>query len=114
MAALPLIRALIARHGAGQVWVTTTTPTGSAQVRAQLGEQVRHSFAPIDVHSVVTRFLDRVRPRQVVIMETELWPTLFRSLRQRGTPVTIANARLSPRSVKGYGRGWRLRPLGAR
>lgn len=104
MAALPLIRALIARHGAGQVWVTTTTPTGSAQVRAQLGEQVRHSFAPIDVHSVVTRFLDRVRPRQVVIMETELWPTLFRSLRQRGTPVTIANARLSPRSVKGYGR----------
>ena len=104
MAALPLIRALVARHGPGKVCVTTTTPTGSAQVRAQLGGQVRHCYAPIDVHSVVIRFLDRLQPRQVVIMETELWPTLFRRLRMRGIPITIANARLSPRSVKGYGR----------
>lgn len=104
MAAMPLIRALIARHGTRQVCVTTTTPTGSAQVRAQLGDAVLHDYAPIDVHSVVNRFLDRLQPRQVVIMETEVWPTLFRQLKRRNIPLTIANARLSPRSVKGYGR----------
>jgi 3-deoxy-D-manno-octulosonic-acid transferase len=104
MAAMPLIRALIAQHGPRQVCVTTTTPTGSAQVRTQLNDDVLHFYAPIDVHSVVLRFLNRLQPRQVVIMETELWPTLFRRLRMRGIPLHIVNARLSPRSVTGYGR----------
>lgn len=104
LAALPLIRALVAEHGAGRVWVTTTTPTGSARVRDSLGTQVRHSYAPYDLPDAVARFLARVQPRQVVVMETELWPNLFRALSRRRIPLVIANARLSPRSFAGYSR----------
>jgi 3-deoxy-D-manno-octulosonic-acid transferase len=105
LAALPLIQALVARHGPGQVFVTTGTPTGSERVRAALGERVRHSYAPYDLPHTVHRFLERVRPRQVLVMETELWPSLFRQLARRGIPLIIGNARLSERSVRGYGRG---------
>lgn len=104
LAALPLIEALIARHGERQVWVTTTTPTGSERVLASLGARVIHSYAPYDLPGIVARFLDRARPGQVVVMETELWPNLFHALKVRGIPLTIANARLSPRSFKGYSR----------
>jgi 3-deoxy-D-manno-octulosonic-acid transferase len=104
LAALPLIEALIRKHGEGRVWVTTTTPTGSARVSAALGSRVRHSYAPYDLPGAVARFLERARPRQVVVMETELWPVLFRAIRRRGLPLFIANARLSPRSFRGYGR----------
>lgn len=104
LAALPLIRRLVERHGRGRVWVTTTTPTGSERILAALGGQVIHTYAPYDLPGTVGRFLDRARPAQVVIMETELWPTLFRELRRRGIPLTIANARLSPRSFAGYSR----------
>jgi 3-deoxy-D-manno-octulosonic-acid transferase len=104
LAALPLIQRLLEQHGARSVWVTTTTPTGSERVRAALGERVHHSYAPYDLPDAVARFLDRVRPQQVVIMETELWPNLFRALARRGCPLSIANARLSPRSFRGYGR----------
>lgn len=104
LAALPLIKALVATHGAGQVWVTTTTPTGSERVIAALGDSVRHSYAPYDLPTVVARFLDRARPQKLVVMETELWPHLFRACARRGIPILIANARLSPRSFKGYGR----------
>ena len=104
LAALPLIEALIARHGERKVWVTTTTPTGSERVRAALGERVVHTYAPYDLPWIVARFLDRSQPKQVVVMETELWPNLFRALRRRGIPLLIANARLSPRSFRGYSR----------
>lgn len=104
LAAMPLIRALVERHGRGRVLVTTTTPTGSARVREALGEQVLHVYAPYDLPGAVARCVDRFRPQRVVIMETELWPNLFRALRRRGVPLVIANARLSPRSFKGYGR----------
>jgi 3-deoxy-D-manno-octulosonic-acid transferase len=104
LAAMPLIRRLVERHGERRVWVTTTTPTGSERVSSMLGDKVIHTYAPYDLPGSVGRFLERVRPRQVVIMETELWPTLFRALRRRGIPLTIANARLSPRSFEGYSR----------
>ncbi|TAM10829.1 MAG: 3-deoxy-D-manno-octulosonic acid transferase [Nevskiaceae bacterium] len=102
VAAFPLIEVLLARHGEGQVWVTTTTPTGSARIVARFGTRVRHSYAPYDWPGAVARFVARVRPQCVVVMETELWPNLFRHLARRGVPLVIANARLSPRSFRGY------------
>jgi 3-deoxy-D-manno-octulosonic-acid transferase len=104
LAALPLIHALIERHGKGRVLVTTMTPTGSARVRAALGDSVLHTYVPYDLPGAVARFIVRMRPQQVVVMETELWPNLFRALARRGVPLTIANARLSPRSFRGYSR----------
>lgn len=104
LAALPLIRALIAQHAPGTILVTTTTPTGSARVRESLGDSVRHTYAPYDLPGAVARYVRRMRPQRVVVMETELWPNLFRALKVRGVPLTIANARLSPRSFDGYAR----------
>lgn len=104
LAALPLIRALVAQHGKGHVLVTTMTPTGSARVRETLGDDVLHTYVPYDLPDAVVRFITRMRPRQVVVMETELWPNLFRALARRGIPLTVANARLSPRSFRGYSR----------
>jgi len=50
------------------------------------------------------RFLSRVQPKLVVIMETELWPNHIHQCAKRGIPVALANARLSARSAKGYAR----------
>ena len=104
MAALPLVEALLERYGEGSVWMTTTTPTGSARVQAALGSRVHHSYAPYDWPRAVARFLAAVHPARVVVMETELWPNLYAQLAQRRIPVLVANARLSPRSFKGYQR----------
>jgi 3-deoxy-D-manno-octulosonic-acid transferase len=101
-AALPLIRALLSRYPELPLLVTTTTLTGSRQVREALGDRVYHVYAPYDLPGAVARFLRQTRPRLAVIMETELWPNLLRQCAIAGIPVLIANARLSERSARGY------------
>jgi 3-deoxy-D-manno-octulosonic-acid transferase len=103
-AALPLIRALLERYSGLPLLVTTTTLTGSRQVREALGDQVPHVYAPYDLPGAVRRFLRRTRPRLAIIMETELWPNLLRQCAVAGIPTLIANARLSERSARGYAR----------
>jgi 3-deoxy-D-manno-octulosonic-acid transferase len=101
-AAAPLLEGLRQRHPGHTFLVTTTTPTGSARVRALWGDSVRHVYLPYDLPGGVRNFLDRFRPRLAVVMETEIWPNLFAELERRQVPVVIANARLSERSLKGY------------
>jgi 3-deoxy-D-manno-octulosonic-acid transferase len=104
MAAIPMIQKLVLAYGKRQVWVTTTTPTGSDRIRAALGDLIIHTYAPYDLPTAVYRFLERAKPAQVIIMETELWPNLFAAIGKRRIPLTIANGRLSPRSYRGYSR----------
>ncbi len=103
-AAAVLVRALCARFPRLDVIMTTTTPTGAECVARELGDTVRRFFLPFDLPVAMRRFLTRVRPVAVVIMETELWPNLLAECRRRGVPVLLANARLSPRSFRGYQR----------
>ncbi len=126
IAAAPLVRAWRARHPDWAVLVTTTTPTGSAQVRRLFGDAVQsipglrppgdasrpgtvpdgavveHVYLPFDLPGAVRRFLAHARPTLGVIMETELWPNLFAEADRRGVPLVLANARLSERSMRGY------------
>ncbi len=103
-AAEPLIKHFLDRYPEDGVMVTTTTPTGSDRVRALFEERVRHVYTPFDLIPVMDRFLGRVRPRLVVVMETEIWPNMLRACCMRGIPVVLANARLSPGSAQGYAR----------
>lgn len=112
LAAAPLINAWREAHPDEPVLVTTMTPTGSARVQALWGNKVNHCYAPYDLPWAWGLFLRKVRPRVLVIMETELWPNMLVSAQARGIPVVLVNARLSARSARGYARvGWLTRPV---
>ncbi|TAK37604.1 MAG: 3-deoxy-D-manno-octulosonic acid transferase [Lysobacteraceae bacterium] len=107
-AAAPLVNALRARHPGLRMLVTSITPTGSARVRALWGDSVEHVYLPYDLPGAVSRFLRHFQPRMALVLETELWPNLLFGCREHGVPGWIVNARLSARSLRGYGL---LRPL---
>ncbi len=102
IAAAPLVRRLQAAHPDLPITLTTMTPTGSERVRAMFGETVYHVYAPWDFPGALRRFLARVEPRLLIIMETELWPNTVYHCHLRGIPVVLANARLSEKSARGY------------
>jgi 3-deoxy-D-manno-octulosonic-acid transferase len=102
LAAIPLVRALRHRYPTIPITVTTMTPTGSERVQSAFGKNVHHVYLPYDLPCAMNRFLDTVRPKLVIVMETELWPNMITALHNRKIPLVIANARLSERSAKGY------------
>lgn len=103
IAAIPLIKQLKIMYPDLPLIVTTTTPTGADRVRAAFKDTVFHAYIPYDLPFAVKRFLNRIHPRILIVMETELWPNLFAVCRKANIPIVIANARLSEKSAKGYG-----------
>lgn len=102
-AAIPVVEALRRQHPQLRWLITTITPTGSARVRALWGDDVQHVYIPYDLPGAVARFLRHFRPKLALVMETELWPNLLFGCRDAGVPTYILNARLSARSLRGYG-----------
>jgi 3-deoxy-D-manno-octulosonic-acid transferase len=100
----PLVHLLQQQHPGRSLWITTTTPTGSATVRRLLGEQVGHSYMPYDLPGSLNRFLQHVRPAVFLMVETEIWPNLLYACRSRGVHTLLANGRLSERSLQRYQR----------
>jgi 3-deoxy-D-manno-octulosonic-acid transferase len=100
-AAAGLIAAIRARWPDLPLVLSTTTETGANAARA-LG--VQHFYAPFDYAFAQARALNKLKPKLVIVMETELWPNWLRAAHARGVPMVVVNARLSDRSFARYQR----------
>jgi 3-deoxy-D-manno-octulosonic-acid transferase len=103
-AASPLIRALLKNYPGLPVTVTTLTPTGSERVTSEFGGKLDHCFIPLDLPGMGARFLAKLQPRIIIVMETEIWPNFYLDAQRMKSPLIMANARLSERSLRRYGR----------
>lgn len=103
-AARPLIEALRHQWRDHSLTVSTVTPTGMQMLRDHWGAVIRHVYLPLDTAGATARFLDRLQPRMLILIEREVWPELLWQCRRRYIPVVIVNARLSERSARSYRR----------
>jgi 3-deoxy-D-manno-octulosonic-acid transferase len=112
--ALKFLLAYRHAHPGTRVLFTSTTPTGHAIALKALGHcpDSLVLFSPLDLPPVAARLLDLLKPSQLVLTESELWPNLLTLCARKKIPVALINARLSPRSEARYCRFHTLaRPL---
>lgn len=102
IAAAPLIKMLKQQNATISIVVTNMTPTGASRTHALFGNSVLQSYIPYDLPSAINRFMRRIKPCVVVIVETELWPNLCAYCKKNQIPLVVVNARLSAKSAKGY------------
>ncbi len=105
VAGTPLIEALLKAYPDEPIVVTTTTPTGSAHIQklAQKHEgRLYHAYFPYDLPHALNRFFNRVHPRILIVMETELWPNVFAAANHRAVPIIVVNARISDKALPRY------------
>jgi 3-deoxy-D-manno-octulosonic-acid transferase len=100
--AKPIITALAARRPDLPILLTASTSTGHAQAEALAGGQVQAAWFPFDHRVCVNRFVKRVAPRALVLLETELWPNALRIAARAGVPTVILNGRVSDKHYPRY------------
>ena len=100
-----LIRVMRATHPHTRMYVSTTTLAGRDTADLKLeGLADGVFFAPLDYRSAVRRVLRRLRPAAVVVLETEIWPNLYRESKRAGASLIVANGRISDRALPRYRR----------
>lgn len=101
---LPLIETLSEERPDLRFLVTTGTLTSAELMDERLPASACHQFVPLDHPRYWDRFFAHWRPDLAVIIESELWPNMIMGCRTHDIPLVLANARLSEKSSKGWGR----------
>ncbi len=107
MAISRVVEELKARLPGWRIVVSTTTDTGQKLARERFGES-NVFYLPLDLPFAVRAYLQALRPKLLVLAESEFWPNLLRQTRQSGAAVAVVNARVSDRSLPGYLRARKL------
>ncbi len=113
LAAAALVRELRARVPGAPLFISASTLAGKAAADDRLRALADGVFyAPIDYCFAVRRVLRTVRPRMVVVLETEIWPNLYREARRNGCGLVIVNGRVSDRAIPRYRKlRWFFKPV---
>lgn len=102
IAASSFIRAMLARMPEVRVVVSTVTDTGRAVATQRLADVAEMVYMPFDLGLFMRRAIKAVNPSVFIVMETEIWPSAFASMRAAGVPVALINGRISDRSYRRY------------
>ncbi len=103
-----LVEDLRRRFPSAPIFVSTTTASGQQMAIDKLsGKSDGIFYAPLDLAFIVRRVLRHLKPRLVIVAETEIWPNLFRETKRTGAALLLINGRISDQSQASY-RRWRF------
>lgn len=88
--------------------LTTITPTGQQRARVMLGKRAGVGYLPLDLGRPVERFLRRLAPAALVLVEGDYWPLLLARCHRRGLPVVVVNGRVGDRGFARMARAPRI------
>ena len=84
-----------------RIVVSTTTDTGQKLARERFGAD-NVFYLPLDLPFAVHAYVEALRPKLLVLAESEFWPNLLHQAKRSGAAVAVVNARVSDRSLPGY------------
>jgi 3-deoxy-D-manno-octulosonic-acid transferase len=107
LTAVPLLKQMNAAMPWAPVYVSVTTLAGRAMADRRLaGLAAGVFFTPVDMTFAVRAVLRAIKPALVVVMETEIWPNLYREAKRSGASLVVINGRISDKAMPAY-RRWR-------
>ena len=98
----PLVLSLHEKYPEQAIVISTTTLTGQELAKSKAGGFAKVFYFPFDLPWGARNWLKTIKPRAVLIVETELWPGFYDVCSKLDIPAIVVNGRMSPRSFKQY------------
>lgn len=102
VAALPVIELLRKEYPDEKIIITCQTASGRVVARKKLAGQAVVILSPLDLDCLIKNLIRLIRPRILILIETEIWPGMIMTARNNRIPVVIVNGRISEGSFRGY------------
>ena len=100
MSVLPILIKYDKDKSFDQILVTSSTLSSSKILQKYNFRKVVHQFFPIDHIFFSNIFLNYWKPSSAIFLESEIWPSIYRSLKKRNIPLILLNARISKKTFK--------------
>jgi 3-deoxy-D-manno-octulosonic-acid transferase len=102
MAALPLLKSLKERYPSKGIILSTITDTGQRLASERAPEGTTIVYLPFDIFLILNAILKKIKIEILIVIETEIWPNLFKVFKENGIPLILLNGRISENSFNGY------------
>ncbi len=99
---IPLFKKMKEEFPEIPIVLSSMTQAGNSTAKTLIPDADRIFFFPFDHPFTIRKAVERVKPRLLLIAETELWPNLLRLCGDKGIPILLFNGRISEKSLKGY------------
>ncbi len=102
MSTFPLIENLLNNKKINRILLTSITLSSSKVLKKKFGKNLKiiHQFLPLDIPTVVNKFLNHWKPNLSIFIDSEIWPNLILKINERKIPLLLINARITKKSFK--------------
>lgn len=82
--------------------ISTVTTTGYERACSFMPDEADVIYAPLDISFIVRKAVGAIKPKAVIITETEIWPNFILHLKKKSLPVMMLNGHISASSYAKY------------
>ena len=100
MSAIPLINKYDKVNYFSQILVTSSTLSSSKILHKYKFKKVTHQYFPIDHIFFSNFFINYWKPNISIFLESEIWPSMYRSIKLKKIPLILLNARITNKTFK--------------
>ena len=100
LSAIPIIKKYDNDKSISRILITSSTLSSSKILEKIKFKKTIHQFYPIDHILFSKKFLDHWKPDIAIFLESEIWPSMFRSIKKRGIHLILLNARITKKSFQ--------------
>ena len=98
ISAIPIIKKYEKNRNIKNILITSSTLSSSKILKNMNFKKTIHQFYPIDHFFFSNKFLNYWQPSAAIFLESEIWPSMFRSIKKNKIPLILLNARITQKT----------------
>ena len=95
---IPIIKYYEKNKSIKQILITSSTLSSSKVLQGFKFKKTVHQFYPIDYFIFTKKFINYWKPSSAIFVESEVWPMMFKNLKNANIPIILLNARLTKKT----------------